>query len=274
MAGNIGTSLSGQLALVTGAGRGIGLGIALELAAAGARLAINDLDSGAAREAVRLIGGNAFSVPGDVSDQTSAASIIAEVETIGSLNILVNNAGVPEKLSSLRNQDLEDWQHVMDVNLRSVYLMSRAAAGFMIPRGAGVIINIASVAGINTFSASHAYGVSKAAVVMLTKTLACELARYQIRVNGVAPGVIRSPMLDGITEERKGMSSILARVPLGRLGTPQEVGATVAFLCSSAAAYITGVVLPVDGGWVAFGGYGDASVDKDSAAAPSRNARS
>ena len=184
---------------------------------------------------------------------------------MGALNILVNNAGVPEKLNSIRNQDPEDWQRVIDVNLRSVYLMSRAAAEVMIPRGEGVIINIASIAGINAFSASHAYGVSKAAVVMLTKTLACELARHRIRVNAVAPGVIRSPMLDGMTEEGKGISRILARVPLGRLGTAQEVGAAVAFLCSSAAAYITGAVLPVDGGWMAFGGYGDASVDKDSA---------
>jgi 3-oxoacyl-[acyl-carrier protein] reductase len=262
MRGNTDTSLAGQLALVTGAGRGIGLAIAFELAAAGARVAINDLDPAAAEAAVGLIGRDSFSVSGDVSDDVSAASIVSAVNAKGTLKILVNNAGVAEKLGSIRNQDPKEWQRVMDVNLRSVYLMSRAVAGYMIPRSDGVIINIASIAGINAFSASHAYGVSKAAVVMFTKTLACELARYQIRVNAVAPGVISSAMLDSMAEENNGTSSILARVPLGRLGTPRDVGAAVAFLCSSAAAYITGAILPVDGGWMAFGGYGDASAER------------
>jgi 3-oxoacyl-[acyl-carrier protein] reductase len=249
--------LSGQTALITGAGSGIGLGIAHALAAAGARVAVNDIDPAAASRAAEQIGDLAFAVPGDVSDPTEAVSIIAAAETPAGLNILINNAGIPEKLASIGKQDLDDWQHVIDVNLRGTYLMSRAAAGPLRQRGGGVIVNIASIAGIAGFPASHAYGVSKAGIVMMTKTLACELARYAIRVNAVAPGVIDAPMLDHMMG-RETLSSVLSRIPLGRLGLAADVGGAVAFLCSQAAAYITGIVLPVDGGWLAFGGAGRA----------------
>lgn len=249
--------LSGRTALVTGAGRGIGFGIAQMLAEAGATVAVNDLDAAAAEDAAVRLGGASFAVPGNVTGDAEAGAIVAGVRDRGhGLDCLVNNAGVAAPLVPLGALCVEDWQRVIDVNLKGSFLMSRAAAAAMT---GGAIVNIASVAGLVAFPASHAYGVSKAGVVMLTMTLATELARRGIRVNAVAPGVIDAPMFDAMLRNDDDADTLSARVPLGRLGRAEEVGRAVAFLCSDAASYITGAVLPVDGGWQAFGGAGPAS---------------
>lgn len=252
--------LRSRVALVTGAAGGIGLGIASALAAAGAMVAINDRDPDAARRAAEQIGGGAFAVPGDVSDEASAEAIVAAAHAPRErLDILVNNAGVAEDLAPLERQQTSDWQRVIDVNLRGPYLMSRAASARLRASPAGAIVNVSSIAGLVAFPGSHAYGVSKAGLAMMTKTLAGELARHGVRVNAVAPGVIEAPMLDRMTKDGARLEAIVSRVPLGRLGRVEEVGAAVAFLCCDLAAYITGSVLPVDGGWTAFGGAGVAS---------------
>ncbi len=250
--------LSGKTALVTGAGRGIGFGIAEMLSAAGAFVVINDLDAPAATEAAARLQ-NAIAAPGDVTRPEDADAIIAIASRRGRMDILVNNAGIGERPGALDVQQLDHWRHVIDVNLQSAYVMSRAALPWLRASGAGAIVNIASVAGLTGFPASNAYGVSKAALVMLTQTLAGELARHRIRVNAVAPGVIDTPLLSTVTKGGKDMPALLARVPLARLGAPQEIGKAVAFLSSDAASYITGAVLPVDGGWLAFGASGVAS---------------
>ncbi len=251
--------LSGKTALVTGGASGIGLAIASQLAAAGACVAINDIDPNAAEEAAARVGCGAFAAPGDVSDSAAVDSMIAAVRTRAPIDILVNNAGIAQPLVSIARLTPEDWQRVIDVNLRGAYLVSRAVYGDMKPRKAGVMVNIASITGLVGFPGSHAYGVSKAAIVMLTQTLACEFARHGIRVNAVAPGVVAAPMLDLMTQGGERLSEVVARVPLGRLCEPEEIGSSVAFLCSDLATYITGAVLPVDGGWLAFGGAGSAS---------------
>lgn len=251
--------LNGKTALVTGAGGGIGFAIATTLSAMGARVAVNDINPAIADDAAHRIGGTAIAVPGDVSNAAAVDAIVAAAAGPSGLDILVNNAAIAEEIASIRNQHVDHWQRVMDVNLRGTYLMSQSAARGMISRRAGAIVNIASVAGVGAFPASHAYGVSKAAVVMFTKTLACELARFGVRVNAVAPGVIEAPMLDEMLSGTGDAAPVVARVPLGRLGVPGEVASAVAFLCSAAASYITGTILPVDGGWLAFGGAGDAS---------------
>jgi NAD(P)-dependent dehydrogenase (short-subunit alcohol dehydrogenase family) len=250
--------LSGRTALVTGAARGIGFGIAEMLARAGARVAVNDISLDDATSAAARIGPSALAIAGDVSSETDADAIIAAANAQGDLDILVNNAGVSEPLAGIRRQQVEDWQRVIDVNLRGTYLMCRALARARTGRP-GAIVNIASVAGLAGFPASHGYGVSKAAIVMLTKTLACEFARYHVRVNAVAPGVIDAPMLAEISSTPASHAALLQRVPMGRLGGTHEIGATVAFLCSDAASYITGAIVPVDGGWLAWGGAGAAS---------------
>ena len=252
--------LSGKTALVTGAAGGIGFGIARMLSAAGARIVINDLELTQAERAAGEIGGDSLAVAGDVSSETGASAIVAQtLEKADQLDILVNNAGIAPELTSLRNMNIADWQRTMDVNLRGVVLMSQAAAEAMKGAPGRSIIHIASVAGLSAFPASHAYGVSKAGVVMLAQTMATELARFGIRVNAVAPGVIEAPMVSKMVREESDVSTILARIPMGRLGLPEEIGKAVAFLCSDAASYITGIALPVDGGWCAFGGAGQAS---------------
>ena len=255
--------LDGKRILVTGGASGIGLGIARVLAAAGARVIVNDIDGTAAARAAAEIGRGTIPIAGDVSDATAAADIVAAAAADG-LDALVNNAGIPEPLRRIAEQQPDNWQRVMDVNLRGAWLMSRAASNPLARRG-GSIINIVSIAGLAGFPASHAYGVSKAALVMLTKTLACELARFDIRVNAVAPGVIDAPMLYHMSPSEEDIAATRSRVPLGRLGRSEDIGNAVAFLCSPLASYISGVVLPVDGGWLAFGGVGPASVQKQPA---------
>lgn len=251
--------LNGRTALVTGGARGIGFGIAEMLSAAGAIVAINDIDAGAARDAAARLGGDAFAVPGDVSDHDRADDLVAAAARGKSLDILVNNAGVSEPHGPLDKQPIPAWRRVIEINLQSAYVMSRAALPWLKASPAGAIVNIASVAGLTGFPGSHAYGVSKAALIMLTKTLAGELARHGIRVNAVAPGIIDAPMLETVTKGGGALPALLARVPMARLGAPQEIGKAVAFLASGAASYVTGIVLPVDGGWLAFGGAGPAS---------------
>lgn len=252
--------LGGKTALITGSGGGIGLGIARVMKAAGARILINDLDPVRAQAAADEVGGDSLAIAGDVSTKAGARDIIARaMELGGKLDILVNNAGVAPPLTSIRTMNIEDWQRTMDVNLRGVLLMSQAASKVMIDAAGGSLVHIASIAGLTPFPASHSYGVSKAGVVMLAQTLASELARYGIRVNAVAPGVIEAPMLSSMIMRDADLPAIIARVPLGRLGLPEEIGKAVAFLSSDAASYITGVTLPVDGGWCSFGGAGTAS---------------
>lgn len=252
--------LSGKTALVTGGASGIGWAIASQLAAAGACVAINDVDPGAAEEAAVRLGQGAFAAPGDVSDSAAVDSMVAAVQRRVPIDILVNNAGVAQPLVSIGRLTPEDWQRVIDVNLRGAYLVSRAVYRDMRPRKTGVMVNIASITGLVGFPGSHAYGVSKAALVMLTQTLACEFARHGIRVNAVAPGLVAAPMFDLMSQGGERFPELVARVPLGRLAEPEEIGSSVAFLCSDLATYITGVVLPVDGGWLAFGGAGSAFV--------------
>jgi NAD(P)-dependent dehydrogenase (short-subunit alcohol dehydrogenase family) len=257
--GGVRIDLTGRTALVTGAGGGIGFAIASALAAAGARVALNDRDAAAVGACAAQIGDPALAVVGDVSEPASVEEIVARASMAGSLDILVNNAGLSEVLAPIERQEPAEWDDLMGVNLRGPFLMSRAALPHLKASGAGAIVNIASIAGLVGFPASHGYGVSKAGLAMMTKTLACEVAKFGVRVNAVAPGVIDAPMLERMTGGRARLGAVVGRVPMGRLGAASEVAAAVAFLCSDAAAYITGAVLPVDGGWSAYGGAGPAS---------------
>lgn len=249
--------LAGRKALVTGAARGIGLAIARRLIAQGASVAVADRQGDELRSVVvQSLPASTCVLVGDVSREAEAEALIdGALAAMGSLDILVNNAGILEPLAATVDQTLDDWQRVVDVNLRSVYLMSRAFGRHILGRsGRGAIVNISSIAGLQGFAASNAYGVSKAGVVHMTKTMAVEWARRGVRVNCVAPGFIDTPMTHALFDQRGERDRLIKRIPMRRLGDADEIANTVAFLVSEGASYITGAIIPVDGGCVAGGG--------------------
>jgi len=254
---------NGKVALITGGGKGIGRSIAMALAAEGAGLVINDLDSDAAEgTALRIAsgGGRSLAVTADVSIEAGVESMVQKaLEHFGRIDFLVNNAGVPDTIVPTVDQKTADWQRVMDVDLRGTYLCSRAVGRHMVRQRSGKIVNIASMAGVVSLPMRNAYSSAKAGVIVFTKSLASEWAKYNITVNTVSPGYIMTSMVAGLIQKRRiAEEPIVRRIPMGRLGQPDEVAQAVLFLLSSAASYITGVNLPVDGGYGAFGSYGDA----------------
>ncbi|MCC5859954.1 MAG: SDR family oxidoreductase [Ectothiorhodospiraceae bacterium] len=248
--------LGGMRVIVTGAAGGIGSETALRLGQAGARVFLADLSS-EWPEHLRHGQGIAGFAVGDLTDENAVASLFAEADRVlGGVDGLVNNAGATESPGGTARQSLADWSHTMDSNLKATYLASRQAARVM---RSGAIVNVASVAGLCAFPASNAYSVSKAGIVMLTKTLALDLARKRIRVNAVAPGIIDAPMAYAMASDASAQHQLVRRIPMGRFGNSDEVADVIKFLLSKDARYVTGAVIPVDGGWTAFGGAGDAS---------------
>ena len=235
---------------MTGASRGIGRAVAQRLAADGAAIAVNYHTSEAeATEVVSSItssGGTAVSIGGDVSDAAqAAATVAAAAEALGGLDILVNNAGITRDNLVLRLSE-EEWDAVLDVNLKGAFLCTKAALRPMLRQRSGRIINMTSVVAGTGNPGQANYAAAKAGLIGLTKTVAREVASRGITVNAVAPGFISTRMVEAITEEQREL--VLGRIPLARFGTPADVAACVAFLASDDAGYITGQVLGVDGG--------------------------
>jgi len=240
--------LVGRNAIVTGSTRGIGRAIAESLAAAGARVAVVGRDQARAAEAAAAIGNNARGFAADVSDPASVVALIEAVEKeFGQVDILVNNAGLTRDNILFRLKD-DDWDQVLDANLRGAFVAIRAAARGMIKRRWGRIINIASVVGITGNKGQANYAASKAGLIGLTKSVAKELGSRNVLVNAVAPGFIETDMTAAMTPEAR--AGLAGQIPLERLGTPQDIAGVVTFLASEQAAYITGQVLVVDGGMV------------------------
>jgi 3-oxoacyl-[acyl-carrier protein] reductase len=245
----ISTDLSGRTALVTGAAQGLGRCIAQSLAAAGAKVACIDINAESLSETVaniRAAGGTAEPLPCDVTQSDRVGEVVDQVVAMwGKLDILVNNAGVTRDNVIIRMKD-EQWDLVLNINLRGTFLFTRAAARPMMKARGGRIINVASVSGLMGNPGQVNYSASKAGVIGLTRTVACELASRQITVNAVAPGFIATDMTAKLGEEM--LQQIRKEIPLGRLGEPQDVADAVLFLASDAASFITGHVLTIDGG--------------------------
>ena len=243
--------LTGKTAIVTGAGQGIGLATAQALHEAGANVVINYFDDAdgknqqLAEQVVTDFGQRALAIAADVRqpEQLSAMAEVA-VSSFGNLNILVNNAGILRD-RSFKKMSLGEWQDVIDTNLTGVFNSCKAVVDSLEPGGA--IVNIASLSAVTGFFGQANYASAKAGVMTFTKVLSKELARNQIRVNAVAPGVVDTEMGKSIPEENRKV--MLTHVPLGRFAEPSEIGQVVLFLCSDMASYVTGQTLHVNGGW-------------------------
>lgn len=246
--------LEGKVALVTGAGkdsRGIGHGIAIALAREGADVAVaSQTLANALRvsDAIQQLGRRALAIEMDVSREDSVEAGIAEVlNTFGRIDILVNNAGITRDALLVRMRE-EDWDAVLDVNLKGAFLCCRSVAKTMMKQRSGCIINITSIMGLTGNAGQANYASAKAGLIGLTRSLARELGARNIRVNAVAPGWIETAMTDALPDQLR--ESIQKQIPLGRLGRAEDVAGAVVFLCSEEASYITGQVLTVDGGLV------------------------
>lgn len=243
--------MKGKVAIVTGGAQSIGYAIAERLARAGARVVLADIDAEAGmRASVRLnaaSGEKAFSIETDIADRRSVEAMVSQtLQTCGQIDILVNNAGITGGSAPLWEQTDENWDRVLAVNLTGVFYACRAVIGPMRERRSGSIVSVASIAGKEGNPTLAPYSVSKAGVIALTKALAKEVATEGIRVNAVAPAVIETAMLAQMSAET--VSYMTAKIPMGRLGKPEEVAHVVHFLASDEASFVTGQCYDISGG--------------------------
>jgi NAD(P)-dependent dehydrogenase (short-subunit alcohol dehydrogenase family) len=244
--------LAGKSAVITGAANGIGRATAERFAAEGASLVLNDREAGALTDLVAALNGKgakARGVPGDVSNEADVRRLMeTAVEAYGGIDVLIANAGViPE--ADLAGATLELWDRTMATNARGMFLCCKYAAEAMVPRGRGAIVCLSSISAFAGQPGQAVYGPSKFVASGLTKHLAIDLAAKGVRVNAVAPGTIATPAVARMAKE--GIDKVVKLHPLGRMGRPEEVAAAILFLASDDASFITGAVLPVDGGYLA-----------------------
>ena len=244
-----------RTALVTGGGSGIGRAAALEFAGREAGVVVSDRDGDAADAVaaeIRAAGGRAASVRADVSVDADVEAMVEFADgAFGGLDYAFNNAGIAGPLATTVDFTEEEWDRVIAVNLKGVWLCMRREIPRMLERGGGAIVNTASIAGL-VGGASSAYNASKHGVIGMTKQAAIEYSAQGIRVNAVCPSIILTPMIDGVFETRPDLERRwLEREPIGRFAPPEEVATAVVWLCSPGASYVTGHALPVDGGWMA-----------------------
>jgi 3-oxoacyl-[acyl-carrier protein] reductase len=246
------TNLTGKTAIITGASRGIGAEIARKMAEAGAKIVVNYSGSQAKAEAVveeiKNNGGEAIAVKADVADADAVKAMVEQtMQAFGSVDILVNNAGITRDNLMMRMKD-DEWDDVINTNLKGVFICTKAVTRQMMKQRSGRIVNIASIVGVMGNAGQANYVAAKAGVIGLTKTTARELASRNITANAVAPGFITTDMTDKLGEDIQ--KTMLAQIPLGRFGKPEEVAKAALFLASDDASYMTGQTLHLDGGMV------------------------
>jgi 3-oxoacyl-[acyl-carrier protein] reductase len=244
--------LDGHVAIVTGASRGIGRAVAIALANVGAKVVINYAGNAEAAEEVRKAitdkGGDAITIQADVANAEAVEILVKKtIEAYGKIDVLVNNAGITRDGLLMRMKD-EDWDAVMNTNLKGVFYCTKAVSKFMMKQRSGKIINMTSVVGVMGNAGQANYAAAKAGVIGFTKSMAKELASRGITVNAIAPGFIATDMTHGLSEQVK--VDLATKIPLNRLGTAEDVAAAAVFLATESANYITGQTLNVDGGMV------------------------
>jgi NAD(P)-dependent dehydrogenase (short-subunit alcohol dehydrogenase family) len=249
--------LKGKVVIITGARRGMGRSHALAFAKEGSRVVVSDISLEDCQKVVKEIeklGGEAIAIKCDVTKKKEVEEMVKKtIEKWGKIDILVNNAGICQFKPFLDLTE-KDWDRTLDINLKGYFLCAQACAKEMVKRKSGVIINIASVAmgqiGVGFPSLVH-YCASKGGIVAMTEAMALELAPYNIRVNAISPGAIETPMIDPLKVDQKTIEGLLGRIPMHRVGKPEEVSNLVLFLASDASSYMTGSNVVIDGGWLA-----------------------
>jgi len=242
-----------KIAIVTGSGRGIGKSTVLELAKEGAKVVVSDIDIKECQnvcDEIKKIGSDAIAVKCDISKKSDVDAMIKKtMQKFQKIDILINNAGVVLTKPFVEMTE-KDWDFVLDINLKGVFLCTNAVVKQMIKQKSGKIISVASIAGEVGFMNTSAYCASKAGIINLTRGLALELSPHNINVNAIAPGVIATKMTEDMLKDKKTKEVLLASTPLGRVGQPEEIGKAAVFLASDDSNFITGHTLVVDGGWL------------------------
>lgn len=241
----------GKVAFITGAGSGIGRATAIAFAAEGARVAILDRTEDALRDtadAIRNVGGEVLAIACDVSKPEQVETAVARtVERFGQLDIAFNNAGVENKAAPVAEIELDEWDRILDINLRGTFVCMKHELAQMVLQGSGVVINTSSGAGVRGVAGGAAYAASKHAIIGLTKSAALDYAKLNIRVNAILPGNIETPMMDRFTGGD--IQKAIDLEPVGRLGKPEEIADAVLWMSGDLGAFVTGASISVDGGW-------------------------
>lgn len=257
--------LKERVALVTGGASGLGATVVRRLLAEGVAVVVADLHHPDTHAAQGVSGDKCLRIAGDVSEESDVIRFVETAkEAFGGVDILINCAGIPDTFTPTIEQDVKDFRRLIDVHLTGTYMMCKAVAPLMLARRRGSIINLSSVGGVLGLTPRNAYSAAKAGIGMMTRTMGCEWAGQGVRVNAIAPGYILTPFSERLISEGKlDAERICRRTPAGRMGSPEHIADAMLFLSSDRSAYITGVVLPVDGGYMAWGAASDACQGTD-----------